>query len=207
MFFFSTIVPTSNSKYIVVITTPRGDSDSAETSASDMDDQPTDNIPGTTHDTSTTSDTSTTDVTSTSVTNGTAQSPGHSSNAESYSAVHGCVLVYKISAQTSPTDMVCIEDTPVAIHVAHSLEETVKSVSFLPCDATQVIDEEESSSDRASTSASDSQSSSSDLDLQVAAVLYSGELAIIRLSDLKFLSRKSPPEDDKFVSATFCSGK
>ena len=116
-------------------------------------------------------------------------------SSNSYSDVCGCLLVYQVV--NSQTEFVTLKETPVVTYEARDILNTVKSVIFLPRDITNLLDEEEEKVTAVSYG----------LDLHMAAIMYSGELSIIRLSDLKFLSQISPPEGDKFVSVTFCSGK
>ena len=191
-------MPTPNSKYVIVITTPRIDN-SGSTDACVNDSH---NIPDKPH--VNTSLTSTFESESSTLSSDSVGACASESTFEGYGDVCGCMLVYKIVTQSS--HVVCLDETPVARYVSRSLVNTVKSIIFLPADIAHMADDDDESHESSPISTGTS-GTGSDLEMQVAAVMFSGEISIIRLSDFNFLSKIASPEDDAFVSVTFCSGE
>jgi hypothetical protein len=106
----------------------------------------------------------------------------------------GCVLVYKVKQ-----DMECItlDDTPCRMSVIDDMNDAVISLTLLPQElggATSHLVPDSRTDDVKSVQGS------------VVVTTYDGQVKIITLDNLKVVGTISPPEGERFISATFCTG-
>ena len=150
-------------------------------------------------------------------------------NNEKRASTGGCILIYKANVEKGR--MVLLHEKPVVTRVLDSINDGIMSLLLLPRDIAQGQGEEVDGQrsdllaslqqqpsaaaagaavvDFTSAAASDSSNSSGNdlLDGYIAVTTYSGSVNVIRISDCKVLLTIPPPDGDKFVSLTYCTGK
>ena len=148
---------------------------------------------------------------------------------EKRASTGGCILIYK--ADVEKGRMVLLHEKPVVTRVLDSINDGIMSLLLLPRDIAQGQGEEADGQrsdflaslqqqpsaaaagaavvDITSAAASDCSNSSGNdlLDGYIAVTTYSGSVNVIRISDCKVLLTIPPPDGDKFVSLTYCTGK
>ena len=151
---------------------------------------------------------------------------------ETRASTGGCLLIYKANVEKGR--MVLLHEKPVVTRVLDSINDGIMSVLLLPRDIAQGQGDEvdaqrpdlltslqqqpsaaaagadliSAAAASECTSNSGNSSSSNDLlDGYIAVTTYSGSVNVIRISDCKVLLTIPPPEGDKFVSLTYCTGK
>ena len=147
---------------------------------------------------------------------------------EKRTSTGGCILIYK--ADVEKGRMVLLHEKPVVTRVLDSINDGIMSLLLLPRDIAQGQGEEADMQrsdflaslqqqpsaaaagaavvDITSAAASDSCNNSGNdlLDGYIAVTTYSGSVNVIRISDCKVLLTIPPPDGDKFVSLTYCTG-
>ena len=143
-------------------------------------------------------------------------------NEKHVASTGGCILIYKANVENGR--MVLLHDKPVVTRTLDSVDDAVMSVLLLPRDIAQGQGEELDShrpdlfaSLNPSAAAAGScvdMSASADvsnggdlLDGYIAITTYSGTVHVIRIDDCKVLLTIQPPEGDKFISLTYCTGE
>ena len=114
----------------------------------------------------------------------------------------GCVLVYRVLTDSG---LPLLEETPLKSCVLDSIEDAVTSLSVLNSDIVQVHDDEDSGiQDNGDNGHMDSDSCN--LEYHLIVTTFGGQVKVIHLVDFKVLVMIEPPEGDKFVSVTYCTG-
>ena len=118
----------------------------------------------------------------------------------------GAILVYKLIFSDV---WVTLNETPVAVHTIEHLKNSVTNVLVLPQEMSDQAEDEELGSNTTSFTnvVSNSKVKPSPCLGQLAVTLKSGSVWLLNLADMKLLSEIQPPEDDTFLSLTYCIGK
>ena len=115
----------------------------------------------------------------------------------------GAILVYKVSCQHQ---LPAIQETPLVVHNMDSVSDAITSVLLLPRDVASAMDDEDNRSSPLEPSPSANEDGMVP-DGQLAITTRTGQVKILGLSDLKCLATITPPDGDKFVSVTYCTGQ
>ncbi len=150
------------------------------------------------------------------------QSQTRNITSDQYLNKGGCVLVYEVNSDSG--SMVLLNEKPLLTSVIDNISNSIMSVLLLPKDIAQSQSEEVESQQTPITSAASatskegispvinaagkSSTSAEDcLNVHMAVTTYSGEVRLMRLSDCKVVATIPAPENEKFISVTYCSGK
>jgi hypothetical protein len=104
-----------------------------------------------------------------------------------------------------------LEDVPVMVKSIDKLDNAITSVLILPSDVCDLQEEEdEGNSSEISSQVPNSRTGSSklcDVHGLIVVTLSSGKFWLMNVCDFKVLAEVLPPENDQFISSTYCSGK
>lgn len=114
----------------------------------------------------------------------------------------GCMLLYRYKFGD---EYAVLEERPVFVKSIDSLDNAVTNVLVLPSDVCDSSEEE----DEGGIHVPNSQLYSKSCDVQglIVVTLASGKFWLMNVCDFVVLAEVLPPENDKFISSTYCSGK
>ena len=145
---------------------------------------------------------------------GASVSEGAAADVEAQASFGGCILVYKL---VTFSDMVVLEEKPCRTCVIDDIGDAVINLLMLPTEVAQAAEEEEEDGGRADTPTPPlaqtvdacvvDEDGAPDLNGYVAVTTNCGSIKILQLADFKVVARIQAPEDDKFVSSTYCTGE
>ncbi|XP_041353670.1 baculoviral IAP repeat-containing protein 6-like isoform X2 [Gigantopelta aegis] len=117
----------------------------------------------------------------------------------------GAILVYKLIFNDV---WVTLNETPVAVHGIEQLSNAVTKVLVLPQEMSDQAEDDDlvNTAARFTNVVSSSKVKPSPCLGQLAVTLKSGSVWLLNLADMKLLSEIQPPEDDTFLSLTYCIG-
>ncbi|XP_076097651.1 dual E2 ubiquitin-conjugating enzyme/E3 ubiquitin-protein ligase BIRC6-like isoform X3 [Mytilus galloprovincialis] len=113
----------------------------------------------------------------------------------------GCMLLYRYKFGD---EYAVLEERPVFVKSIDSLDNAVTNVLVLPSDVCESSEEE----DEGGIHVPNSQLYSKSCDVQglIVVTLASGKFWLMNVCDFVVLAEVLPPENDKFISSTYCSG-
>lgn len=121
----------------------------------------------------------------------------------------GCLLLYRYKFDDG--EYALLEDVPVMVKSIDKLDNAITSVLILPSDVCDLQEEEdEGNSSEISSQVPNSRTGSSkscDVHGLIVVTLSSGKFWLMNVCDFKVLAEVLPPENDQFISSTYCSGK
>ena len=181
------LVPYPSGKYIAAVLSPKIINDA------DMDSAMEENVKS---DTDSVANDTPTEETVETTARETSKSPNYDEPAHG-----GYILIYRV---TSESGVILLEETPVKTMALNKQEHAVISVSMLTSDVAQVQDDEDSGIQEAVDGQLGLEMGACDIDCYMVLTTHGGQVRIVNTS--KVLVTITPPEGDKFVSTTYCSG-
>ncbi|KAH3853370.1 hypothetical protein DPMN_095892 [Dreissena polymorpha] len=124
---------------------------------------------------------------------------------------NGCILIYKLKYNCD-TNYASIDEEPVVVRSTEEAEKGVKSITVLPMEVCEHIEEDDSHGFHGylhmPPSVTTARSLVGDMDLygHIAVIFTSGSMKILSVCDLGLLAAVELESGERFVDVTYCSG-